>query len=297
MTPDADTIQQLYETTLKPRIEALEGLRRNLRWLIVKAAILVGVPLSGIVFAEPIEALLPGMGYLIPWASFALLLLALVVAFQLYFMPTFTAFANYKARFKKDVVSEIFRIVCPTATYEPFQSIPESIFDEPGVFHAGGYSSDDLVRGRIGETPFEAAEVRRSYSTSSGTGSRKSSTSHVVFRGLFFHIDFNKALRGTTIVQPKSAGGYQIGDRSALAVITLDDSAFEEEFKVYATEPAEAQDILTPSLRARLLSLRQRAGHPIFAGFKNNRLYLGVHHNRALFEPGIASTVSLGAVQ
>ena len=119
MTPDADTIERLYQATLKPRIDALEGLRRNLRWLVVKAAILVGVPLAGIIFGELLEPLLPGMGYLIPWASFALLLLAFVVAFRLCFLPTFTTFVNYTARFKKEVVAEVFSVVCPTATYEP----------------------------------------------------------------------------------------------------------------------------------------------------------------------------------
>ena len=44
-------------------------------------------------------------------------------------------------------------------------------------------------------------EVRRVYSTGSG----KNSTTHVVFEGLFFHLDFNKALNGTTLVQPESA--------------------------------------------------------------------------------------------
>ena len=98
-------------------------------------------------------------------------------------------------------------------------------------------------------------------------------------------------------MQPASAGATQIGDRSTLTAVTIGDPAFAEEFTLYATNPAEAREILTPSLRARLLSLRQSAAHPIFAGFKNNRLYLGVHYDRALFEPGIATTVSLAAIQ
>ena len=45
------------------------------------------------------------------------------------------------------------------------------------------------------------------------------------------------------------------------------------------------------------MTLRQRAGHPVFLGLKNNRLYLGIHYDRALFEPGIVSTTSLESIQ
>jgi hypothetical protein len=82
-----ERIQSLYETTLRPRIEALEGLRVGLRTTILKAGILVAIP--------------PDI--LISLLSFALLLVALVAAFQMYFMPAFTASANYKTRFKKEV--------------------------------------------------------------------------------------------------------------------------------------------------------------------------------------------------
>lgn len=288
-----DRVRSLYETTLRPRIAALEGLRRDLRSTIAKAGLLVGVPLFGIIFGDQFDSFVPGYGDLIPWASFGLLLLALIVAFRLYFMPAFTASANYKTRFKHDVVSEIFKVVCPGATYLPFESIPEQVFDAPGIFHRGGYWSDDLVRGTIGETPFEAAEVRRSYTARSA----KSSHSHVVFRGLFFHIDFNRTLRGTTIVDPTSAGGFQIGDRSKLAELPVDHAEFAEEFNVHTSDPPEAREVLTSGMMDRLLALRQRTGHPIFAAFANNRLYLGVHYNRELFEPGIMSTVSLDAVR
>ena len=69
-----------------------------------------------------------------------------------------------------------------------------------GVFQdRGSYHTDDRVRGRIGQTPFEAAEVKRQYSTGSGKNSR----TYTVFHGLFFHLDFNKSLSGVTFVTPE----------------------------------------------------------------------------------------------
>ena len=47
-----DQVRALYDSTLEPRIEALEGVRRELKAYIVKSAILVGVPLAGFVLGE-----------------------------------------------------------------------------------------------------------------------------------------------------------------------------------------------------------------------------------------------------
>jgi hypothetical protein len=41
MATDAE-IDALYESTLKPRLESLEGLRREVKSYIVKAAVVVG---------------------------------------------------------------------------------------------------------------------------------------------------------------------------------------------------------------------------------------------------------------
>jgi hypothetical protein len=235
-----------------------------------------------------------GLPFSIAPLGFALIFVAVVVAAKLYLVPGATTFLNYKARYKREVVSEIFRIVVPTAEYHPFKGIAQAVFREPGIFNTrGGFASDDRVRGWIGETPFEAADVHSTYQT--GTG--KNSRTHVVFKGLFFHLDFNKALRGTTIVQPQLLGSSQPGDRAGMEVVSFDHPAFEKEFKVYTTDVAEARDLLTPSMMERLLAVRGHARHPVFLAFKNTRAYLGIHYDRQLFEPRVASTTSLDAVQ
>lgn len=288
----ADQVRALYDSTLKPRIDALEGVRRELKTYIVKSAILVGVPLAGFVLGE--DFLPYPLDGTVPLASFALIFVAVIIAAKLYLLPGVTAFMNYRSRFKRDVVTEIFQIVVPSATYEPYKGIAREVFDEPGIFETrGGLSSDDRVRGRIGQTPFEAAEVSRSYTTGSGKNSR----THVVFKGLFFHLDFNKALRGTTVVEPESAGPSQIGARGGLELVSMENPEFEREFKVYATDPVEARYILTPVMMEQLLTLRGHAEHPVFLGFKGSRAYIGIHYNRTLFEPSIASTTSLEAIE
>ena len=170
----------------------------------------------------------------------------------------------------------------------------EAVFDEAGIFNPrGGYVADDRVRGTIGRTAFEAADVTRSYRTSS---SKSSGRTVIVFRGLFFHLDFNKRLSGTTIVQPADGSATTVGSRAGFTRVMLGNAGFDAAFEVYATDEGEARSLLTAAMTERIQSLAARTGRLTYLGFKGTRAYLGVHYGRALFEPGIASTTSVKAI-
>jgi len=292
MATDAE-IDALYESTLRPRIESLEGLRTEVKGYVTRAAALVGIPAAIIFFSGLISLALPSsLDWLPTTVGFVGLFVGVGVAGVKYLIPGFAAFSNYRVRFKHEVAAEVFRIVCPTAAYAPLEGIAESVFDEPGLFQTrGSFKSDDRVRGRIGQTPFEAADVSRSYTTGG-----KNSRTVVVFRGLFFHIDFNKTLRGVTLVDPVGADSTSIGDRSGLTRVTLENPAFDKTFAVYASDEVEARYILTPAMMERILSLQSRTDKHVHLGFKGNRAFLGVNYGRALFEPGIAASTSVEAI-
>lgn len=292
MATDAE-IDALYESTLKPRLESLEGLRHEVKGYVTKAGLLVGIPAAVLFFNGLISLALPASLEWLPTAvGFIGLFVGVAVAGIKYLIPGFTAFSNYRVRFKHEVAAEVFKIVCPTAVYAPLEGIAESVFDEPGLFSTrGGFKSDDRVRGRIGQTPFEAADVSRSYTTGG-----KNSRTVVVFRGLFFHLDFNKTLRGVTLVDPEGAESTSIGDRSGLTRVTLENPAFDAKFSVWASDEVEARYILTPAMMERILALQSRTEKNLHVGFKGNRAYLGVNYGRALFEPGIAASTSVEAI-
>jgi hypothetical protein len=294
MTVEDDRLEALYDTTLVPRIEALEQLRLSLKSYITKAAILIGIPVGVFVLRGLIGAVLPeSVSEWIGPVAFVGIFVGVIIAGKNYLLPGMTAYANYNAKFKQDIVAEIFKVVCPTATYSPNQGIASSVFDEAGIFStSGSYASDDRVRGKIGQTPFVAAESKRTITTGSG----KDEKTYTVFHGLFFHFDFNKKLNGVTIVQPESPTAYQIGSRKGLNLVTFEDPDFEREFKVYASNDIEARYVLTPAMMARLMKVRAEAGKPIFMAFREHGAYLGIHFDRALFEPGIAVSTSKDAV-
>ena len=231
-----------------------------------------------------------------PGSSIAWVWLVGGVVFVLmkHLLPGVTAYANYRSRFKQDIVAGIFKVVCPSAVYDPLQGVTKDVFDAPGLFNTrGSFESDDRVRGHIGQTPFEASEVGRGYST--GTG--KNSRSHTVFRGLFFHLDLNQRLTGVTLIDPEKARSHQLGEREGLSLVTLDNPEFEKEFKVHASNESEARALLTPAMIEALLTLRRQAGKRVFLAFKEQRAYLGVDYDRKLFEPGVAMTTSKEAVR
>jgi hypothetical protein len=288
-------LDTFYDVTLKPKLDAVDERRREVRWLIIKSLIILLPPIAVLIAGDLLDGLdLPFSSVTAMVAAGLWLLTGFVFVVVRYFLPGVTAYANYRSRFKQDVVAEIFKVVCPSAVYESAQGITDAVFDAPGLFNVrGGFESDDRVRGHIGRTPFEASEVGRSYSTGSGKHAR----SYTVFRGLFFHLDSNQQVHGVTLVEPKEAKSHQIGSREGLSAISFDDTAFEEAFKVYTSDDAQASALLTPAMRGDVLALRKHAGKPVFLAFKGRRLYVAVHYDRKLFEPGIAVSTSKGAVR
>jgi hypothetical protein len=296
LAPEAlSRIDAFYDGTLKPKLDAIDDQRRQVRWLIIKSLIVVLPPIGILLTGDLIDGILPFLSSVgritIAWLW---LVGGFVFVAMKYVLPGITAYANYRSRFKKEIVAEIFKVVCPSAVYDALQGITKDVFDAPGLFNTrGSFYSDDRVRGRIGQTPFEASEVGRGYTTGSGKNSR----SYTVFRGLFFQLGFNQRMNGVTVIDPERAHSYQIGDRAGLSVVTLDNPVFEKEFKVHASDESEARTLLTPALTEALLTLRRQAGKPVFLAFKDRRVYLGLDYGRTLFEPGIATTTSKEAVR
>lgn len=198
LAPEAvSRIDGFYDTTLKPKLDAIDHQRRQVRWLIIKSLLVVLTPIGILIAGDLLDGIPPFISstarIVIAWVW---LVAGVVFVLMKHLLPGVTAYANYRSRFKEDIVAEIFKVVCPSAIYDPLQGVTKDVFDAPGLFNPrGSFESDDRVRGHIGQTPFEASEVGRGYST--GTG--KNSRSYTVFRGLFFHLGLNLRLGGVTL--------------------------------------------------------------------------------------------------
>lgn len=178
----------------------MKPLRREARWRKAKFYLPIAVPAALFLSSPWLGNLLPAStGMRLVGVSAVAVVVGIWMAVHRYSEPAMAAYATYHARFKQDVVAQVFKAVCPTATYSPYRGIARDVFNAPGLFTTRGlYRSDDQVRGQVGATRFEAAEVRQRYTIS---GERRREI--VVFDGLFIYLDFNKAFRGRTLVHPK----------------------------------------------------------------------------------------------
>jgi hypothetical protein len=290
-TPD---LRSLHDTVLKPRLAALEQHRLRVRRALINSLLLIAFPVFMVSFDgdELARLVLPESvhGWIFP-VSLLLLVAAIGIAIKRYALPGVTAHVNYRARFKKDVVAEIFRAVMPRASYSPDSYIKPEIFHQSAIFNpSGNLRGDDLVRGHIGGTPFEACELSSMHSSNDNKKPPEG------FHGIFFHIDFNKTIHGHTIVQPQNAVGLRLKSRSGLSRVALEDPVFEARFEVYSSNPVEARYILTPALMERIVEVQSQTDKRICLAFVANRAFVAVHYGRQLFEPAIATTTSYESI-
>ncbi len=296
LAPEAvSRIDGFYDIALKPKLDAIDHQRRQGPLADPQVAAARPAPIAILIAGDLLDGILPfisGTARIV--IASVWLAGGVVAALMKHLLPGITAYANYRSRFKQDVVAEIFKVVCPTAVYDALQGVTREVFDAPGLFNRrGSFASDDRLRGHIGQTPFEAAEVGRGYSTGTGRNAR----SYTVFRGLFFHLGLNQRLAGVTLIDPGRAPAHQLGERRGLSLVTLDNPAFEQEFTVHASVESEARALLTPAVTEALLTLRRQAGKRVFLAFKDQQAFLGVDCERTLFGPAIARTTSKEAVR
>ncbi|KAB5488232.1 MULTISPECIES: DUF3137 domain-containing protein [Flagellimonas] len=111
------------------------------------------------------------------------------------------------------------------------------------------------------------------------------------FFGMFVIIDFNKKIRGNTIVLPdklEKRAGYFAKIIQSLKLhrkqlINLEHTEFEKEFVVYGTDQVEARYILSTAFMERIVALKRKMERPIMLSFNNNKLYMAIQHPNGFF--------------
>lgn len=184
--------------------------------------------------------------------------------------------AAFRGLFKQRVVARIVEGVLPGATYDPDLALARRVLADAGLVPTGGaYVGDDLVRGRLGRTPFALGDIRTS------AGGRNPGRP---FRGLFFHADFNRSLAGRTIALPQGSLPRAAACNAGLEPAALESPEFEALFDVHASDAVEARYVLTPKTMERLVALRRLVGHPVHAAFDRGRLYVAIERGEGAFD-------------
>ncbi len=286
---DKENLHKLYESDLKDRLAALEGQRKKILLIYVVAILLILSPFV-IFFLTPL-----GDNKSLQNA-FPLFLIPALGGFGLIFWARMLQ-KKYRSEYKQKVVKQIVHAIDPEWTYQADGRISEMEYRESNIFRTryDRYRGDDLISGQIDKTDFRSSELHTEYKTyeKDDDGNTKEEW-HTIFKGLFFHADFNKNFSGKTYVQPdtfeKFLGKFgqnwaKIGGEASL--VKLENPEFEKLFKVYSTDQNEARYILTPAIMEALVRIRKEYKRSMNLSFIGSRVYCTFFSNKDLFEPRI----------
>lgn len=202
--------------------------------------------------------------------------------------------ADYKYRFKKDIIGAALCTIDPSLSIEPEYGIPADEFRTTQLFTTtpDRYFTEDLVSGKIEKTMFYFAEVHAEYRTETQTKNGRRTEWHDIFKGILFTADFNKHFNGITIIRPKNLGNrigswfskkiFNFGDKD---IIDLENEYFNANFVTYGTDQIEARYILTPSLMEKIAALNERSSASVSVSFVNSNMYIAFPLGRNYFEP------------
>lgn len=280
-----DELHQLYESKLKPALQAIEGKRKN---LLTKYIICIVGALASFT-----AAFFLAETYII---VFYLAIAAILGLGWYMFFVVRKEQRAYRVIFKQKVVKEIVKLINPDWQYNSEGRISTSDYNSSQLFNTrlDKYEGDDLVSGVIEKTDFQFSELHTQYKTTKTDSEGKTETEwHTVFKGLFAHADFNKEIKGRTFILPEHAAkkfnkfGMSINDGGKTELVKLENPVFEKIFKVYGTDQIESRYVLTPTMMEAIVNIYKKYKKRVHFSFIGSRVFVAMSFNKDLFEPRI----------
>lgn len=276
-------LTNFYFKTLYPTLEKLETQRKNVRYRVFVVGVLLTLifVLLFLGFSESIS------GDLLAFFVFAYF----IAGSFIYKLLT----KNYTGEFKAKIIKPLIHAIDEKLSYFSDTHLPQQHFINSEIFtsHPDRISGNDYVSGKIDGINIEFSDLHAEKKHKDSKGRESWST---IFQGLFIVSEFNKNFKGKTVILPDSAqstfgdviGGWlQSNNFSRSELVKMDDGTFEKEFVVYSTDQIEARYILSHSLMSKLLTFKQKSGHPIYVSFIGGSIHMAISYNKDLFEPSV----------
>ncbi|MGB3800165.1 MAG: DUF3137 domain-containing protein [Lewinella sp.] len=274
--PRLSELRLYYNTTIRPELLRLEGLRKR---------ILRGIALSlAGILAVIIVFLVYDLGFLI---------LLVVVPVIFYIGSLYLRIERFRQSFKPAIMRLLLDFINELPNYRSLQyeskrPILRDRFERSGLFRPDpdSYKAEDYIRGLVGEMAFEMGEA---YVQEISPASNRL---QLVFSGLFVHAIFNEPTSGRVSVWPrhklrrlKRTVDAYVGANGRSADVEIMNEGFREIFAVYAHPGTKVAGILTPSMQEALLSFHEREKRDLYFSVHNQDLFIGLEHGYDLLEP------------
>lgn len=274
-----------YNQSIHPELLHMELRRRRLvRLLFVSGLLLAGVLALQIylnIFFITLLLLIP-VGC---WMAY------LVFRVQVFFKEFKPRVIELLLDFIDNDVNFTFQGYDPKGSIEPDQFLESRIFTT-----ADDYVGEDLIRGQVRETPFEACELRvREFS-------EVRNRLDYVFRGIFLIADYQRwDMHGGVLVLPdayrkylsRSERAFHLEGGRRIRGTVLPE--FEAIFDTYATPDARVQDVISEEMQWAILNFRHRFQQSnrqkeIYFSIIGDKIYLALTQDRDLLEPSLFVT-------
>ena len=294
-------LYQQYKKKFEPQLKSLEGKRIRIQLLYYLAII---------IFITMVWIMANG---LIPFVP-ALFILIFAEAFTIVFVNI--QLKSYRETFKSKVVGKIVSLVNKGYSYKHEQHISIKTFNESKIFalRAAHVMGDDYIKGKVKNTQFAFSELRAWSRTREIKRpnilavlirymfslrriqylDQYRKNGGLIFKGLFFHADFNKQLLESTFVLPDLAEKMigksgQMFQRSGFhgQLVKLENPDFEKQFVVYSTSQQEARYVLTPQMMEAILDIKTKYKKKMYLSFTGSNVNLAIRFSKGLFEPRI----------
>ncbi len=202
--------------------------------------------------------------------------------------------------YKKEIVSRVIHIMNPEFHYDMNNHIENDRFNESKIFATESFvcEGDDMITGVIGKTNFEFSELhaREYYYVKNDVNKGKNGPT--IFHGIFLFAEFNKRIKGKTVVLPNNYKEITNNLRQEKMesdfygkLVKLENPEFEKVFSVYADSQQEARYVITPVMMEAMLDIYNICKRQLFFSFIGNNVYCAVnfYNNngviKGLFEP------------
>lgn len=201
---------------------------------------------------------------------------------------------SFKDLYKQNIVIRTFNSIFTDVQFDLDKGISYNTIANTKMMHMGDrFYSNDYVKAKYKNINFEMSDVHieEEYTDSDGN------TSYVtIFKGQWYIFDFNKSFKANLQVCEKSFMNAKRGglfSKEKFQKVELEDIEFNKIFKVYAVNELDAFYVLTPHTMEKIKEVNKKIKGHILLCFIDNKLHIGLHNNRDLFEASIYKKINL----
>ncbi|WP_297936884.1 DUF3137 domain-containing protein [uncultured Campylobacter sp.] len=287
-------INEAIEATRKKQKECRRAFAKYLFLGIFFIAIL---PLSGIFVAEKI------------FRSELAVIFIIIGYIPIFIVSWVTTWSNvieplsvYEEFYKDVFVRTAIREVDPNFSYDPFAGISRKEFRRIGIYSPDEFRAEDQISGIYNGVKFSLSEAIRipGGTIVAGTGCSPEIAAVIFVATAFYTIysnaqafsgsvlvcEFYKKFNGQTIVVSRTLNTKLLGEKEQ-----MDDTLFNDEFRVFADDKVEVRYLLTPAFMKRLRELKMKyaAEMGVSAAFMDDKFYLFLNGAKNKFETTLFS--------